>query len=462
MLDPDYLNLPNSLYARVAPEGASHPELVAFNEPLAATLSIGGGRSAAARAATFSGDPTKSGVAMAYSGHQFGQLVPQLGDGRALTIGEACDASGRRYEVQLKGAGRTPYSRGGDGRAALGPVLREYLLSEAMAARGIATTRALAMVLTGDQVFRDRPLAGAVLTRVSRAHLRVGTFYYAALTRDLDGIKALVQFAATRLALDPAADSVDLFREVVTAQASLVAEWMAAGFVHGVMNTDNTSIMGETIDYGPCAFLDEFNRGKVFSSIDRFGRYAYSAQPEIAKWNLARLAEALLIADDQEAKYVDALESFDAQYEAAYQGLMANRLGFTEASSHFQKCLDLWLNKLEEAEADYHQSFLDLGDRLSRDDLDAEDAFEAAWLNALTASGETVRQASARMRKHNPLIVPRNHQVERAIQQAESGDFGVFHELHDALAAPFDPPANPALAAPPLPSERVTATFCGT
>lgn len=461
MHQPDYLDLPAVLYAGVQPQAATSPRLIKYNASLAKALQLADANEKFL-ALNYSGNPTVTGIAMAYAGHQFGQLVPQLGDGRALLLGDAVAKDGQRFEIQLKGAGRTPFSRGGDGRAALGPALREYLVSEAMAARGIATTRALALVATGDTVLRDRILPGAVVTRVSRAHLRVGTFYFAALRRDETSLQALTEFAWRRLRLAGKAEPLALFAAVVRAQAELVAQWMAAGFIHGVMNTDNISIVGETLDYGPCAFLDEYRSDKVFSSIDHYGRYAYGEQPNIAQWNLARLAESLLVLDDRQDTYLAELERFADHYETTYLALMAAKFGFASVPADCRELVELFLSELEQHGADYHLGLLDLAAKLDTISEENSGTFSEILTTRLEQECVPLIEAQATMGRSTPQIIPRNHQVERAIAAAESGDFSVFEQLHDALSRPFERPTDPALAAPPADAERVTATFCGT
>lgn len=489
-LVPGYQDLPERFYARVAPEPVSRPRLIAFNAPLAEELGLDLDQAdEATLAALFSGnDSVRVGgtVAVAYAGHQFGQFVPQLGDGRALLLGDAPGRDGVPREIQLKGSGRTPFSRGGDGRAALGPVLREYLVSEAMHALGIPTTRALAAVATGETVWRERPLPGAILTRVAASHVRIGTFEYFAARGDREALGLLVEHVLRR---NPPAGALDqppalaLLDAVIERQARLVAAWMHVGFVHGVMNTDNTSIAGETIDFGPCAFLDGYDPATVFSSIDRHGRYSYSNQPHAARWNLARLAEALLpLIDPDPQRAIDranaALEEFPRRFDAAWLEGMRRKLGLTTARAEDAVLVREWLDALHRGRVDYTLAFRDIAaladaEAAPRERLRARFADPAdfdAWTNAWEAriAHEPPLPPGARaaaMRRVNPAIIPRNHQIERAIGAAiDDGDFAPFTALSIVLGRPYDEagPRTAGYARPPAPEERVTRTFCGT
>ena len=421
----------------------------------------------------FSGNRLPEGaqpVALAYAGHQFGHFVPQLGDGRALMIGDVVAVDGKRYDLQLKGSGRTPFSRNGDGKSAIGPVLREYLVSEAMHRLGVPTTRALAAVATGEEVMREEPLPGAIMTRVAASHLRVGTFQYFAARQDLDALGTLAAFAIARHAPDASNSEHPyraLFDSVVAAQARLIAHWMSLGFVHGVMNTDNTSISGETIDYGPCAFIDEFQHDKVFSSIDHGGRYAFHMQPAVALWNLARFAESLLPIDDAQSHYEQALEAFMPAYRAAYRRLMCAKLGLptTELGrddERYDTLIAEWLQHLHDNRLDFTLSHRELADQLTTDRR-RFGAFEQRWREAIAETGKAGEEIRARMNAVNPLFIPRNHQVERAIQAAIRGDLTVFHELLEVTSTPYDEhPSLSSYAVAPEPRERVTQTFCGT
>ena len=425
-------------------------------------------------------------IATAYAGHQFGNFVPQLGDGRAVLLGEVVDRDGVHRDIQLKGAGPTPYSRGGDGRAALGPVLREYLVSEAMAALGIPTTRALAAVTTGERVARERLLPGAVLTRVASSHIRVGTFQFFAARRDLDALRALADHAIARHYPDVAAGEhpYRAFLEAVIARhADLVARWLLVGFVHGVMNTDNTSVAGETIDYGPCAFLDAYDPAACFSSIDQRGRYAYANQPRIAHWNLTRLAETLLplLAGDEDkavAEATDALATFAGRFEASYHDGLRRKLGLrTEREGDAGLAGDL-LTLMAANRADFTLTFHRLceaatdtsADEAVRDlfiDPTAYDGWARRWRERLArddAGREEGYDRPTAMRAVNPAFIPRNHHVEAALEAAlERADYAPFLELLDVLARPFeDQPAFARYAVSPEPDGVAYRTFCGT
>ena len=471
-LQNSYLSLPPFL--RV-PHEAAHvpaPRLIAWNASIAESLGLEGWQHDAAE--RFSGNHRarfSTPVALAYAGHQFGHFVPQLGDGRALLLGERIDAQGRRFDIQLKGSGRTAFSRGGDGKSPLGPVLREYLVSEGMHHLGVPTTRALAAVTTGETVVRESAQPGAVLARIARSHLRVGSFEYVAARGDLDTLRALIDYAVARHVDDDGQSggeepALRLFNHVVVAQAQLVAAWMALGFVHGVMNTDNTTISGETIDYGPCAFLDEFSRAKVFSSIDQHGRYAFDRQATIAAWNLSRLAGCLLLVHDERDAYERGIETFFDVWSARYRELMARRFGQTSFTSGQDDLVEDWLTLLEQHGLDYTLSWHRLSDHLAQEQVNSDDpisAYADRWFGRLVGHADNVPAVRARMAAANPVIIPRNHQIARAIEAAENGDFDPFHELRDVLTRPFDPLlATSAFAEAPLSSQRVTRTFCGT
>jgi len=399
---------------------------------------------------------------MAYAGHQFGQFVPQLGDGRAILLGEAIDRAGRHRDIQLKGAGRTHFSRGGDGRAALGPVLREYLVSEAMHALGVPTTRALAAVTTGDIVLRERALPGAVFTRVLASNVRVGTFQYFAARGDLDAIKTLADYVIARH-YPPLKDAPNpylaLLEAAVEAQAALIARWMLLGFIHGVMNTDNMAISGETIDFGPCAFMDAYDPGTVFSSIDHYGRYAYANQPPIAQWNLARLAETLLpLLDADEARAIEQATAVILGFSEAYEGYwlagMRRKLGLFTADDGDAALAQSLLDAMHKNQVDFTLCFRGLCDG----DLGVAAGFEgwAATYQARRAREDVTPEVrAAAMRLANPKFIPRNHLVEAALAAAvESADFGPFHELLAVLRRPYDDQAEYATyAQAPPPSE---------
>jgi uncharacterized protein YdiU (UPF0061 family) len=468
--------LPDRFFARQVPAPVTDPRVVRINTDLAAILGID---PAALDADLLAGNRVPAGstpIAQAYSGHQFGGFSPVLGDGRAVLLGEIVAPDGKRYDMQLKGSGRTPFSRGGDGRAALGPVLREYIMGEAMHALGIPTTRALAAVTTGQPVFRETALPGAVLTRIAASHLRVGTFQYFASQGDVDGIRILADYAIARHYPDCTGDYPAFLRAVIARQAELVARWLLVGFVHGVMNTDNVAISGETIDYGPCAFMDSYDPATVFSSIDEGGRYAYGNQPRITGWNLARFAEALLplLAPAQE----DALEiakaaiaGFGPSFESVYLAGLRRKIGLeTERDGDDDLAQDL-LRHMQEGGADWTLTFRALADAASGDDGPARalfspaaafDAWSPRWHERLAAEPQPDRPAA--MRAVNPLYIPRNHQVEAALSAAvQHGDYAPFETLLDVLAHPFDErPGLERFTLPPRPEERVLATFCGT
>jgi uncharacterized protein YdiU (UPF0061 family) len=488
--DNTYARLPARFYARVAPTKVRAPRVVRVNGALASMLGVDAVALASPEGAQIlAGNVLPEGadpIALAYAGHQFGGFVPRLGDGRAILLGEVIGTDGARRDVQLKGAGRTPFSRGGDGRAALGPVLREYIVSEAMAAFGVPTTRALAAVTTGELVDRDEgPLPGAVLTRVAASHLRVGTFEYFAAQDDRDALATLTAYALERHYPDArgggsANDALALLGRVVEAQAGLVARWMGVGFVHGVMNTDNCTISGETIDYGPCAFLDEYDPQKVFSSIDRGGRYAFGNQPRIAQWNVARLAEALLplIADDTDeaiARATDALRGFSALFDAAYASVVRAKLGLTREDPGDPALFADLLERMAASEVDYTVLFRRLcasaADPAADDEIAAAFTDPAtfrewaeAWRRRLATEGATPEARARAMRLANPAFIPRNHRVEQAIDAAvHRADFAPFEALVRTLERPYDEqPDVTYLAEPPRPEERVRRTFCGT
>jgi uncharacterized protein YdiU (UPF0061 family) len=485
--DNSYARLPPRFYARLAPTPVAAPRLVKLNETLARELGIEpGALTSEAGIAVLAGNRIATGsepIAQAYAGHQFGGFVPQLGDGRAILLGEVVDIHGRRRDIQLKGSGPTPFSRRGDGRAALGPVLREYIVSEAMAALGIPTTRALAVVTTGEWVLREEALPGAVLARVAASHIRVGTFQYFAVRRDVEGLRALASHVIERHYPDAAGAPNPiraLLDRVIARQASLVARWLHVGFIHGVMNTDNTTISGETIDYGPCAFMDAYHPGRVLSSIDAQGRYAYGNQPQIAQWNLARLAETLLplLGPDEEAQMAEArgaLGAFAGLFEAAYVDGMRAKLGLFEPMSDDLALAHDLLDRMTRNEADMTLTFRRLADAAADPAADAQVAalfaepaafreWSARWRERLVAEGGDPADRREAMRRANPAVIPRNHLIEEAITAAvRRDDFGPFEALLEVLARPFDDqPGRERYLAPPEPGEIVHQTFCGT
>jgi serine/tyrosine/threonine adenylyltransferase len=480
--DNTYARLPERFYARVNPAPVARPRLVKLNRPLARELGLDADALETPEgAAAFAGSVVPEGaepIAQAYAGHQFGGFVPQLGDGRAVLLGEVIDQAGVRRDIQLKGSGRTPFSRMGDGRAAIGPVLREYVVSEAMAAMGIPTTRALAAVTTGEPVYRETALPGAVVTRVASSHIRVGTFQYFAARQDTEAIRILADYVIARHY--PEAHAAErphlaLFDAVIARQAELVAAWMGVGFIHGVMNTDNTSIAGETIDYGPCAFMDSYHPQTVFSSIDQMGRYAFANQPGIAQWNLARFAECLLplLADEKDAAIEaaqGALAGFGPRFEAALNGGLGRKVGLAGMGAGDVDLVRDLLATMAENAADWTLTFRRLGDAAEGGgdepvrslfiDPTAFDAWAVRWRQRLTLESGAV----ARMRAANPAFIPRNHRVEAVIlAAAEADDFAPFEELLEVVTRPYDAqPAKAHYAEPPAEHERVLQTFCGT
>ncbi|MBX3733635.1 MAG: YdiU family protein [Verrucomicrobiae bacterium] len=477
-LSQSYAALPPQLYSRVAPSPVRAPSLVIFNASLAKSLGLDAavlGRPEAAP--LFAGNAMPPGadpIAQAYAGHQFGHFT-LLGDGRAILLGEQLTPDGRRLDIQLKGPGRTPYSRRGDGRAALGPMLREYLISEAMHALGIPTTRSLAVTATGEPVFREQTLPGAVLTRVAASHLRVGTFEWAAARGDHQALEALAVYARHRhdpeIGADPGAAAA-LLEAVAGRQAALVARWQLVGFVHGVMNTDNMALSGETLDYGPCAFMDAYDPGTVFSSIDHQGRYAYGNQPGIAQWNLARLAEGmlpLLHRDPEQAVAVanGVLERFPSRFEQHWLDGMRAKLGLLVAEPEDRSLVDDLLGWMQRQGADFTNTFRDLDPGASAAEPGGDEAFEAwrrRWRARLSRQPHPVESVRVCMQRHNPAVIPRNHLVEAALSAAGAGgDLGPFNRLLRVLAAPYDRDAiPPEFGAPPGPEARGFQTYCGT
>lgn len=465
--DNSFARMPDRFFTAMAPAPVSNPQLLAFNADLASDLGMNLPEDLNMLAGVFAGNDLPEGaapLAQVYAGHQFGGWSPQLGDGRAILLGEVVDHAGQRRDIQLKGSGPTPYSRAGDGRAALGPVMREYILSEAMHALGIPTTRALAAVLTGDMVYRETALPGAVFTRVASSHLRVGTFQYFASRDDTHALAALTDHAISRHY--PEADGPrGLLQAVIRAQASLIAQWMAVGFIHGVMNTDNCTISGETIDYGPCAFMDTYEAGKVFSSIDQFGRYAFGNQPNIAIWNLAQLATALLpLMPEQEtaiSQFTEDVNGFAGLFDEAWRLRLAAKIGLgPEDAALAQQLLEV----MQTQNADFTRTFRALSGpdpKQARDEFLDPLAFEI-WHDSWWPKADRPDRQE-RMEAANPALIPRNHQVEAAIEAGLTGDFSLFERLITALATPFTlAPADADLARAPTSAETVSRTFCGT
>ena len=465
--DNTYAKLPENFYSKIAATTVSNPSLIVYNHLLAAQMGIKGGDDHEITK-IFSGNEVAIGsdpLAQLYSGHQFGQYNPQLGDGRALLLGETIGFDGKRRDIQLKGSGPTPYSRSGDGRAWLGPVLREYVVSEAMHALGIPTTRALAVVLSGEPVLREKLFPGAILTRVASSHIRVGTFQVFAAQRNWASLKTLLDYAIERH-YPEAEGPLGFLEEVIKAQASLIPKWMGVGFTHGVMNTDNCQVFGETIDYGPCAFMDRYNPMQVYSSIDRMGRYAYGTQPDIIVWNMAQLATALvpLMPDSDEAieTFTKAIHSMPEMIKKNWLSVFAAKIGIATPKPEDEALINALLTLMTEGQADFTNTFANLGRETTRDQfLEPEkyDAWETEWQTRIV----TEEKSQDLMAKANPVLIPRNHRMEEMISAAMMGDYEPFQRLQTALRAPFsDNPEFDVLRRPPSKIEEVRATFCGT
>jgi uncharacterized protein YdiU (UPF0061 family) len=475
--DNSYARLPDIFFRHVAPTQVAAPRIVRVNEGLAHLLGLD---PAALDADMLSGNRIPAGaepIAMAYSGHQFGHFSPSLGDGRAILLGEVIGTDGQRRDIQLKGSGPTPFSRRGDGRAALGPVLREYLLGEAMHALGIPTTRALAAVTTGESVYRESALPGAVLTRVAASHIRIGTFQFFAAQGDADAVRTLADYAIARHYPDLAGNYRGFLEAVIARQAELVAQWLLAGFIHGVMNTDNMAISGETIDYGPCAFMDAYDPATVYSSIDTGGRYAYAHQPRIAVWNLSRLAETLLplLGPDEDAAIkwaTDALGGFASRFELVYRRGLRLKLGLQTHEDDDDALAKDLLRHMQTAGADWTLTFRFLADAAEGHETPIRalfnpatdyDGWAAQWKARSAHELIEPSHRAAAMRAVNPLYIPRNHLVDAALNAALNEDYAPFEELLDVITRPFEERDGlERYALPPLPEERVLATFCGT
>lgn len=486
--DNSYTRLPQSFYTRQLPDPVSSPGLIRVNHTLADYLGFDPDWLGSATGTEFiAGNFVPAGadpVATVYAGHQFGGWNPQLGDGRAVLLGEIIASDGLRHDIQLKGSGRTPYSRGGDGRSPLGPVLREYIVSEAMAALGVPTTRALAAATTGEWVMREGRLPGAVLVRVAQSHIRIGTVQFFASQKDFGAVKKLVDHVIQRhypqaaLAANPVRAMLD---GVVARQASLIAHWQSVGFIHGVMNTDNMLLSGETIDYGPCAFMDEYDPATVFSSIDHGGRYAYRNQPHIAHWNLSMLAQALLplLADDEEkarASGQAAIDAFPDLFQAAWQRRMLDKLGLDHGTANADALIQDLLNLMQEQKADFTLTFRHLADLINPETAsgggvsvifelpDSFDPWLQRWQQSLGNDPQNANIRQDNMYAVNPAFIARNHLVEEAIEAAtRRKDFEPFNSLVDVLSQPgrFDNKKTP-YATPPRPEQVVSQTFCGT
>lgn len=468
--DNSYARLPQGFFTRTAPTPVRDPSLIALNRPLAETLGLDADWLAGPEGVQMlAGNVLPEGaepIAQAYAGHQFGGFSPQLGDGRAVLLGEILAPDGRRFDLQLKGAGPTPFSRRGDGRAWLGPVLREYLVSEFMAAFGIPTTRALAAVATGETVIRETILPGAVLARVAASHIRVGTFEFYAARGDRDRLQLLADHVIARH-YPQASGAADLLQRVVEAQAKTIAGWMGLGFIHGVMNTDNMSVSGETIDYGPCAFMDGYRPDQVFSSIDAHGRYAWNEQPNIAVWNLAQLASCLVpLMGNDDAAVAEAtriVHGFPVLYQAEWLRVFGAKLGIAQPRPEDRELIERLLSLMAAERADFTRVFAGLSDGTARDefiDREAWDRWSRDWQGRIGGDG----QAAQVLARANPRRIPRNHRIEQAIAAArDEGDFTLFHRLDAALRQPFqDRPDWDDLAVAPAADEIVQRTFCGT
>jgi uncharacterized protein YdiU (UPF0061 family) len=481
-LDDSYVRLLHGLYEPWQAAEFPDPQLLVLNDAVAGDLGFDldelrtpqGVRALAGQELL----PGSVPVAMAYAGHQFGNYSPRLGDGRALLLGEVVTDDGRRFDLHLKGSGRTRFARGGDGKAAVGPMLREHQISEAMHALGIPTTRSLAVITTGETITRDALLPGALLTRVASSHLRVGTFQFAAATGDLDLLARLAAYAIDRHHPEVADESTPylaLYTEVLEAQAALLAQWMGVGFIHGVMNTDNMTISGETIDYGPCAFMDRYHPGTVFSSIDTGGRYAYANQPGIAQWNLARLAEAMLplFADEPDAAVAiatEVLQTFPDRYRAHWLDVMQAKLGLPATVG--RELVDDLLVLLEAQSVDWTQCFRAMSSAVRGDaepardlffDRDAFDAWLDRWRDARATDPRDPTGVADAMDRTNPVHIPRNHLVENVLDAATAGDLAPFLDLLDVVTNPYDArPDRPELAQPAPQDAPAHRTFCGT
>jgi uncharacterized protein YdiU (UPF0061 family) len=485
--DNSYARLPERFFQRILPVPVEMPNLIYLNNSLVEELGLNPDIfHGTAGSAIFSGNLIPSGadpIALAYGGHQFGHFVPQLGDGRAVLLGEMLDVNGKRCDIQLKGSGRTNFSRGGDGRAALGPVMREYILSEAMHALGIPTNRSLALVTTGEEVLRENVLPGAILTRLASSHVRVGTFEFFSARKDIEAIKLLSDYTINRLypeIADAENPYLELIKCVLDTQASLIAGWMQVGFIHGVMNTDNMAISGETIDYGPCAFMDTYDPKTVFSSIDHAGRYAYANQSKIGQWNLTSLAECLLPLLGKDEKKVASLaqeiiDEFPSKFTTYWLRGMRGKLGLVTARTEDPAVVQQLLDLMQKHGADYTLVFRQLCDAVNRksniEGLNKIFSGDSLWVDWLARWHQRLEQepraseeVAESMRRINPVFIPRNHLVEQAINFAvEKNDFSQMDTLQKLLASPYsDQPSYSKYSNPPKPEERIYQTFCGT
>ena len=470
-----YFNLSKSFKEDINPIPVKNPELILLNKELASKLNLDFSKVSKKELSNiFSGNSLPNGsnsIAQAYAGHQFGHFT-MLGDGRAILLGEHISKSNKKYDIQFKGSGKTSFSRNGDGRAALGPMLREYIISESMNSLNIPTTRSLAVVKTGEKVNREKTLQGAILTRVASSHIRVGTFQYIAATQNIDDLETLVDYTINRHYPEIKSSktkALDLLNLVIEKQCQLVVDWMRVGFIHGVMNTDNMSISGETIDYGPCAFMDHYDPKTVFSSIDKFGRYAFSNQPPITKWNLARFAECLIpLIDKNENTSIkiasEIIDNFQNIYEEKWLNMMRDKLGLFGEDMNDKKLINDLLKLMEKNKSDYTNTFYNLMD--IKNNIYKDKNF-IIWINnwkKRVNSNKTSNQKQIElMKKSNPVVIPRNHKVEEALAAAEEGNFEVVINLLSILKKPYDLQKNSAdYQSPPLLSDQKYQTFCGT
>ncbi|MXV43592.1 YdiU family protein [Saccharibacter sp. 17.LH.SD] len=480
-------DLPSNFSSPVTPKPSPNPQIIALNEPLAYELGLDPHWLRSDEGIAFLSQGKRpdhlSPVAMAYAGHQFGQFVPSLGDGRALLVGELTSKTGEMFDLHLKGTGLTPFSRGGDGKCALGPALREYLVSEAMHALGIPTSRALAVITTGETIERETPLPGAIIARVARSHIRVGTFQYFAAKGDIKSVQTLADFTIQRLfptiQLDDPKRYHALLTEVTQRHASLVTQWLSVGFIHGVMNTDNFTLSGETLDYGPCAFLDVYDPMKTFSFIDQHKRYAYGKQPQIALWNLSRLTECLLplLNEDEDSAIQDAhsiLHKFDSSFHHEWTNLFRHKLGFEKKDEKDLQLLEHFLETIHKGKADFTQIFRTVSSenavlhndyRNVRECVSSNQGYidlcQTEIMHRLENETRSPAERLRAMKATNPRIIPRNHLIEQVISAATKGDFSPFHSLHAALKHPYAD-GNDGFDAPPHPNEIVEHTYCGT
>ncbi|MFP8641075.1 protein adenylyltransferase SelO [Priestia aryabhattai] len=472
-----YAELPNIFFTPLDPNPVSSPKIVKFNDSLAASLGLQKEQLQSQEGVSIlAGNSFPKGafpLAQAYAGHQFGHFN-MLGDGRALLIGEQVTPSGERVDLQLKGSGRTPYSRGGDGRAALGPMLREYIISEAMHALGIPTTRSLAVVITGESIVREKELPGAILTRVASSHLRFGTFQFAAKWGTVENLQALADYALERHFSHIEKNEkkyLSLLQEVIKRHATLVAKWQLIGFIHGVMNTDNMTISGETIDYGPCAFMDTYDPETVFSSIDVQGRYAYQNQPGITGWNLARFAEALLPLLDQDIEKAveiaqSAVTEFPKFYRENWLAGMQAKLGLFNEEKEDEALFQELLTMMKTYKADYTNTFRALTfDKLGNNDLFESEEFaqwQELWQKRLGRQKQSKAESEELMKNNNPTVIPRNHRVEAALDAAQKGDYSVMEDFLKVLSSPYESPYQSEYCTPSAPSNQPYQTYCGT